>query len=104
MSNEIREQLGSSQAPLADNKARLEEQLQVRVEVEDELAEARRRVETVENELRELDQARMQNDQSVEAARGDVNDARMAAQEVSVRREGFAEQFAETGFELPGAA
>jgi chromosome segregation protein len=97
---EIQEQLGSSQTPLKDNKARLEEQLQVRIQVEDELADSRRKVESVENELRELDQSRMQNDQSVEKARVDVNEARMGAQEVTVRREGFAEQFERTSFEL----
>jgi chromosome segregation protein len=97
---EILEQLETSQTPLADNKVRLEEQLEVRVAVEDELAEARRKVEAVEHELRELDQVRMQNDQAVEKARADVGEARMAAQEVSVRREGFEEQFAQTDFEL----
>ena len=97
---EIREQLKLSQAPLERNKAELERQLQVRLEVEDELAEARRRVESVENELRELDQARMQNDQEVDAARSAVSEARMAVQEVSVRREGFADQFQQTSYDL----
>ena len=98
--NEIRRQLEQSKTPLAENKKELERQLQIRIEVEDELAEARRNVESVESELRELDQTRMQNDQSVEDARGRVNDARMEVQEVRVRREGFAEQFEQTGFEL----
>jgi len=69
-------------------------------DVEAELAEARRRVEIVENELRELDQSRMNNDRAVEEARLKVSDARMAVQEISVRREGFAEQFSQLNFEL----
>jgi chromosome segregation protein len=97
---EIRQQLEMSQAPLADNKQELERQLEIRVTVEEELADARRKVEAVENELRELDQDRMRNDQAVEEARAAVNEARMAVQELSVRREGFADQFAETDFEL----
>jgi chromosome segregation protein len=97
---EIRQQLSMSETPLEKNKTELERQLQIRIEVEDELAEARRHVEAVENELRELDQQRMQTDQSAEEGRAAVNDARMAAQEISVRREGFAEQFAETAFDL----
>jgi chromosome segregation protein len=97
---EIQQQLEQSEAPLANNKTELERLLEVRIEVEDELAEARRRVETVEHELRELDQARMQNDQVVDEARTAVNEARLAVQEFSVRREGFAEQFARTSFEL----
>ena len=54
--HEIREQLEQSQAPLAQNKQELERQLEIRVTVEEELADARRQVEAVENELRELDQ------------------------------------------------
>jgi chromosome segregation protein len=42
----------------------------------------------------------MRNDQAVEAARTAVNEARMAVQEISVRCEGFAEQFAQTNFDL----
>jgi chromosome segregation protein len=97
---EIREQLAQSQSPLADNKKLLEEQLATRLEVEEELAGARQRVEAVENELRELDQSRMQVDQLVDAARAKLGDAEMAVQELRIRREGFAEQLAETDFDL----
>ena len=54
----LRNQLEQSQAPLETNKAELERQLQIRVDVETELADSRRRVEIVENELREFDQRR----------------------------------------------
>ena len=97
---EIRNQLQQSQAPMEANKAALEKQLQIRVEVETELADARRRVEKLEDDLRELDQNRMRSDQEVDESRSRVNDARMAVREISVRREGFAEQFNQTRFEL----
>jgi len=97
---EIRAQLEQSKEPLENNKADLERQLTVHVEIETELADARRRVENIENDLRELDQTRMRIDQSVEEARTQVNEARMAVREISVRREGFAEQFAQTKFDL----
>jgi chromosome segregation protein len=97
---EIREQLEQRKTPLEENRTRLEQQLQQRVQVEQELASARRLVEDVENELRELDQGRMQVEQAVDAARNDVNEAEMALREVRVRREGFAEQLAQTDFEL----
>jgi chromosome segregation protein len=97
---EIREQLELSQAPLAENKKVLEEQLNKRVFVEQELGSARKLVEGVENELRELDQSRMQIEQKVEAARAEVSEAEMGLQELRVRREGFAEQLAQTDFEL----
>jgi chromosome segregation protein len=97
---EIRRQLESSETPMAESKAELERQLEIRIEVEEELADARRKVELVENELRELDQDRLRNDQDVESSRAAVSDARMAVQEISVRREGFAEQFEQTEFSL----
>ena len=97
---EIRQQLEQSNAPLAANKEELERQLKIRIEVETELGESRKLVENVENELREHDQSRMQADQSVEDSRGQVNEARMAVQEISVRREGFADQLGQTDFDL----
>jgi len=97
---EIREQLSNSQSPLTDNKEQLARQLETRIEVEEELAAARQLVEKVEHELRELDQSRMQVDQTVDDARKKVSDAEMAVQELRVRREGFAEQLAQTDFEL----
>jgi chromosome segregation protein len=98
--NEIREQLSNSQAPMTDNKALLEKQLETRVEVEAELAGARQRVEKVEHELRELDQTRMQIDQTVDSVRQKVSEAEMGVQELRVRREGFADQLAQTDFEF----
>jgi len=97
---EIREQLATSEAPLEKNKDDLERLLGLRIEIEEELAGARRQVEAVENELREFDQQRMLNDQAVDEARSEVNEARMAAREIGVRREGFAEQFDKTSFDL----
>ena len=97
---EIREQLENSQTPMVTNKDDLSGLLDARLRVEEELATARQVVEKVENELRELDQSRMQIDQSVDSARSKVSEAEMAVQELKVRREGFAEQLAQTDFEL----
>ncbi len=97
---EIRQQLEQSEAPLAENREKLESQLALRVEVETELNEARRLVEQVEGELRELDQRRMQSDRIAEEARAAVGEAKMAMQEIRVRREGLAEQLQQTSFEL----
>jgi len=97
---EIREQLQQREKPLADSKVQLEEHLQQRVLVEQELGSARSLVEDVEAELRELDQSRLQVEQAVDAARAEVNEAEMALREIRVRREGFAEQLAQTDFEL----
>jgi chromosome segregation protein len=97
---DIAEQLKKGEAPLEQNKALLEQHLEIRIAVEAELATARTQVETVEHTLREFDQDRMKLDQSAEVARIEVGEAKMALQEVRVRREGLAEQFEKTGFEL----
>ena len=97
---EIREQLEQRQAPLAENKELLKEQLAYRITVEEELAGARKLVEDVESRLRELDQQRMQADQSVEESRIAVSEAEMGTRELTVRREGFAEQLGATDFEF----
>ena len=97
---EIREQLEQRQAPLAENKQSLEQQLAYRVSVEEELAGARKLVEEVEAQLREQDQQRMQIDQAVDEARTAVSEAEMGTRELTVRREGFAEQLAATDFEF----
>ncbi len=97
---EIREQLENSEEPLRAKDRDLAQQLDIRVEVETELATARLAVEEVESQLVVLDHKRVQIDQSVEEARAAVTEAKMALQEVQVRREGFAEQLVQTDFEL----
>jgi len=97
---EIRQQLQQSETPLESNKEQLEILLKTRVTVESELGESRRRVEEVEGLLRDLDQSRMSATLSVEESQEFVNEARMAVQEIRVRREGFSEQLDQTGFEL----
>jgi len=98
--SEIQEQLEQSQSPLVDNKELLDQQLEARVVVEQELGAARQLVEKIETELRDLDQARMQIDQAVDEERQMVNEAEMSARELRVRREGIADQLTQTGFEF----
>ena len=97
---EIRQQLASGEQPLVQKKQELERQLDARVDIETELSKARRLVEEVEDQLREFDQSRMQIDQNAEEGRAAVNEAKMALQELRVRREGFADQFAQTDYTL----
>lgn len=99
---EIREQLERGEQPLDAKKNELERQLHARVDIESELSAARRLVEDVEDALREYDQKRLQIDQSSDEAKAAVTEAKMALQELRVRSEGFAEQLAQTDFELDG--
>jgi chromosome segregation protein len=78
----------------------LEAALQQRVTVEQELAAAREALEVAESRMRSLDQNRLESENAVEEARARLEDVRMAAQELKVRRETLLEQFKATQFDL----
>ena len=98
--NELAKQLAEGDEPLAAAQTQLERALRVRAEIEAELQAARVASEELDAELRERDAGRADLEQRVEAARSSLDEARMAAQQVRVRRESVAEQLAATGFEL----
>jgi len=97
---ELQNQLDAGVAPLESQQAELEGLLGQRVDVDAALAEARRRVQTTEAELRDLNEGRAAREQEVETVRQALEELRLSAREVSVRRETAGEQFAATGFEL----
>jgi chromosome segregation protein len=98
--NELAGQLADGEAPLAAAQLELEQSLRIRSEIERELQAARIASEELDAELRDRSAAGEQTEQRVEAARGSLDEARFAAQQVRVRRESVAEQFAGTSFEL----
>jgi chromosome segregation protein len=93
-------ELAGGDAPILELEARLNEAVARRLEVEAELAEARCALEEADAALRALDEQRVLAERRVGEAREAMETARLAAQENRVRREGLAEQFAETRFEL----
>jgi chromosome segregation protein len=97
---ELDRQLEAGVAPLEENGQILEGLLTQRVEVEEKLAAARRVLQSVEAELRDLQERRTARNQVVEETRQTLEELRLAAREVSVRLQTAVEQFAATGFEL----
>jgi chromosome segregation protein len=97
---ELEAELAGGDAPIVELEARLNESLARRLEVEAELGEARRALEEADGALRALDEQRVLAERRVGEAREAMEAARLAAQENRVRREGLAEQFAQTHFEL----
>ncbi|MFZ0500816.1 MAG: AAA family ATPase, partial [Steroidobacteraceae bacterium] len=93
-------ELAGGDAPILELEARLNEALARRLEVEAELAAARGAMDEADTTLRALDEQRVLAERKVGEAREAMEAARLAAQENRVRREGLAEQFAETRFEL----
>jgi chromosome segregation protein len=97
---ELERELAGGDAPIHELEVRLSDMLARRLEVEAELAAARRALEQADAELRMLDEQRQTAEQRVQQAREAMEQARLAAQETRVRREAIAEQFAATQFDL----
>jgi chromosome segregation protein len=92
--------LADGDAPVAELELRLQDHLARRLEVEAELASARRQLEDCDSELRALEQRRLAAELRVTAAREMMQQAQLAAQESRVRREALLEQFTATQCEL----
>jgi chromosome segregation protein len=98
--DELEAELANGDEPILQLESRLDDSLARRLEVESDLAIARRSLEDADNELRGLDEKRLIAERLVNEAREAMDTARLAAQETRIRREAIAEQFAETRFEL----
>ena len=98
--NELANQLAEGEAPLLASQAQLEQSLRIRADIEGELQAAKIASDEMEAQLRERESVRSAVEQRVETARGVLDEARLAASQVRVRRESVAEQFAATNFEL----
>ncbi|GAB0148425.1 chromosome segregation protein SMC [Marichromatium sp. PS1] len=93
--------LESGVEPLAEQRERLEEQLELRLEVEARLGEARARVETLEAEQRALEQERQRLEQLLAGAHQGLDALRLARQERLVRQRTLEEQLAESAATAP---
>jgi chromosome segregation protein len=98
--NELATQLEEGEAPLAAAQTELEQALRKRAEIDGELQAARIASDELDSQLRERSAAGEQAEQRVETARSSLDEAKLAAQQVRVRRESVAEQLAATSFEL----
>ncbi|MGH8496572.1 MAG: chromosome segregation protein SMC [Gammaproteobacteria bacterium] len=92
-------QLAEGETPLREEGKTLETCLEQRVVIETALADARRLVEQAEVRVRELEQQRVEHERRVEEVRAGLEESRMVARELTVRREALDEQFAATGFD-----
>jgi chromosome segregation protein len=97
---ELAGEIDAGAAPLTELERSLEQALARRLEVEAQLRAARESMESADAALRTLDEERVAAEGRVEEGRGATETARLDVQEVRVRRESVAEQFAATHFEL----
>ncbi len=81
-----------------DKAEELEMLLEERLQVEEQLTEARRSVEGIDNSLRQLEQKRNEIEQKSQMIRSSLEQARLNTSEVKVRSQTVQEQLAETEF------
>lgn len=96
---QLNDSLEHSDDPLDELRLQLEEKLQQRLLVEDELKNVRIVRDEVEHDLREVEQRRSAADRNTQAARSRLEHERIAAQEAQIRRKTLDEQLEETQFD-----
>ncbi len=97
---ELEEELRGGDGPVDELATLLDELLARRLDMDAELGAARDAMQVADADLEALEQKRQGALQRVTTAREQMEEARLAAQESRVRREGIAEQFSATGFDL----
>jgi chromosome segregation protein len=97
---ELAEQVGCGEEPIREKQAELERCLAQRVELDAELGAARDKVQSTENTLRQLQENRQLREREVQDVRATLDELKLAAREIQVRRQTVGEQFEETGFEI----
>ena len=94
-------ELSAGEAPAAEQQERLDEQLELRSGIEQELAATRERMERIDSEIRAAEQRRHGLERRSGEARQRLDDARLQRQETLVRRRTLEEQLSERGRQAP---
>jgi len=97
---ELEALLARDREPESAIRQRLQDMLERRNAVEARLAQERQGLGTFDSRLRELEPQRHRHEQAVQAARGALEQERMARQELIVRREAVEDQAREAGEDL----
>jgi chromosome segregation protein len=97
---ELTGQLGGGEAPIEEKQTELEACLAQRVELDAELSAARDKVQATEITLRKMQEQRQIREREAQDVRATLDELRLAAREIQVRRQTVSEQFGETGFEI----
>ncbi|MDX2464942.1 MAG: chromosome segregation protein SMC [Porticoccus sp.] len=97
---QLRESFKQDEDPSLELKEQLAEQLEVRLAAEKALADARRAVEAVEHQMREIEQRRNALEHDTQEQRSLLEQQRLVAQDLETRNRTIMEQISEHGFEL----
>ncbi|WP_461518907.1 chromosome segregation protein SMC [Porticoccus sp.] len=97
---QLRAAFNENEDPTLELQEQLAEQLERRLIVEKELADARRALETVEHQMRETEKRRTQLEQDIQVQRSDLEQQRLIAQDLVTRSKTIVEQISEHHFDL----
>lgn len=97
---QLRESFNQDEDPTSELKEQLAAQLEIRLGVEKELADARRAVEDVEHQMREVEQRRNKLEQEIQEQRSLLEQQRLVAQDLATRSKTIEEQISEHHFDL----
>ena len=96
--SEILEQIELNKQPLIDNKKLLEEQLHIKVSVEEKLNESRKLLDEVDSNINLQDQSRMEIERKVDKTKMSLAETKGDLQAIQGRKEGIDEQLKQTNF------
>lgn len=96
----LQDQLSENCDPGEEQQLELESLLDKRVRVEEELAAARKAVETIEHDLREVEQDRNRGEQDVQHVRSQLEAARLELQTLAVQGKTIENQLLEDNLDL----
>ena len=96
---ELEAEVQAAVEPMGEERRVLEEQLQEKLKVQDQLHAARGAVEDVESRLRDSKFSHAGQERNVEAARQLVEEARLDVREVEVRMDSVSTELSATGFD-----
>jgi len=97
---QLRDSFKQDEDPTLELKEQLASQLEVRLTAEKALADARRAVEAVEHQTREVELRRNALEQDIQEQRSVLEKQRLVAQDVETRNKTIVEQISEHGFDL----
>jgi len=95
--DELQLSLAEAEGPIEAMQVQLEQALETRVGIEAELSAARQQVADCDHAVRELSDGRNFIEQKAQTKRADLDQLRLAWQEIKVRRQTLQEQLGETG-------
>ncbi|MDG2091023.1 MAG: chromosome segregation protein SMC [Gammaproteobacteria bacterium] len=97
---QIQINLKQSDDPIPALKQELEEKLSSRVSIENEMNEAKAKVDEVEHELRELEKRRTEAQENSQGIRDELATKRLNIEGSSVKREALEQQIAQASYDL----